>query len=32
MDTSRNLEIIEMKVFGFFYKQIEKLLVQNEAE
>ena len=31
-DTSENPEIIEMKVFGFSHKQIEKLLVLNEAE
>ena len=32
-DTSRNPEIIQMKwVFGLPYKQIQKLLVQIEAE
>ena len=31
-DTSRKPEIIEMGVFGFFHKQIEKLWDQIEAE
>ena len=32
LDMSKNLEIIEMKVFGLSHKQIEKLLYQIEAE
>ena len=32
MDTSRNPEIMETRGLGFSHKQIEKLLVQNEAE
>ena len=32
METSRNPEIIEMKVFGLSHNGIEKLLIQNEAE
>ena len=32
MDTSQSPEIMEMRVFGFSHKQIEKLQVQIEAE
>ena len=31
-DTFENPEIIEMRVSGFSHNQIEKLLVQSEAE
>ena len=32
LDTSKNAEIIEMKVLGFSYKQIIKLLYQIVEE
>ena len=32
LDTSKNPEIIEMRVLGFSHEQIEKLLTQNGAE
>ena len=31
VDTSENPEIIDMRVSGFSYKQIEKLWILNEA-
>ena len=32
MDTSENPKIMNMRGFGFFHNESEKLLVQNEAE
>ena len=32
LDTSRNPEIIEMRIFGLSHKQIEKILYQIEPE
>ena len=32
MDMSENPQIMKMRVFGLSFNEIEKLIVQNEAE